>query len=465
MALKLPNSYISQATLLVVQQKVSQRYVESDNTTTSAAAVQAMKLEVLSRNQLLKIIDDLGLYGSEREQTPSELLVEKMLKDIDIEPLETTPGRIDFDAFTIAFTAGSARLAQEVTSRLTSLFIEQDSKTRGEQAENTTRFLTEQLDSAKQRLTQQEQRLQAFKTSNLGELPEQQQANLAALSNAREQLSATAMSLLQAQQQRASIESAIGSLLNDRLTRLRAERAKLLTRYTALYPEVIANDKQIAQLQAVLDRVNRQTPDAGTAADSVSPDDPALAGLIRQVGGRCSAGRDLKSSAKETKRGQRAISGPPQSNAGQGAATRRNPSGLRSFQARLYGTAQQEAAIRADDQPGGKARRPAFSAGGSAHSTDQTLGASTFEDLLGGMAAGILFGFALAFLADVRDSSFHDEKNLAQSFALPLVMGIPLVLSPAECRTLKWKRGFEWIAGSAMTIAMFAAEFYVFRHG
>ena len=63
-ALKLPDSYVSQATLLVVQQQVSQRYVEPDNTTTIAAAVEAMKLEVLSRSQLRKIIDDLGLYTS-----------------------------------------------------------------------------------------------------------------------------------------------------------------------------------------------------------------------------------------------------------------------------------------------------------------------------------------------------------------------------------------------------------------
>ena len=125
-----------------------------------------------------------------------------MRQDIDIQPLETTPGRSDFNALTISFTAETPQLAQEVTSRLTSVFIEQNLKTRGEQATGTTQFLSGQLDAAKQRLAEQEQRLQAFKSSNLGELPEQQSVNLAALMDVRTRLNAVSFSLSQARQQR-----------------------------------------------------------------------------------------------------------------------------------------------------------------------------------------------------------------------------------------------------------------------
>ena len=68
-AMKLPDRYVSQATLLVVQQKVSQRYVEPDSTTTISAAIQAIKLEMLSADQLLGIIKDLRLYPSEKERS------------------------------------------------------------------------------------------------------------------------------------------------------------------------------------------------------------------------------------------------------------------------------------------------------------------------------------------------------------------------------------------------------------
>ncbi len=464
-ALKLPDRYVSQATLLVVQQQVSQRYVEPDNTTTVAGAVEAMKLEVLSRNQLVKVINDLGLYASEKEHPAPESLAERMLKDVDIQPLETTPGRSDFNAFTISFTAASSRLAQEVTSRLTSLFIEQNLKNRGEQAANTTRFLSEQLDAAKQRLTEQEQRLQAFKTANLGELPDQQQANLAALSNAREQLSATTISSFQAQQQRASIESAITSLLNDRLTRLQSEKAALLTRYTSRYPEVDKKDKEIARMQAVLERVNKRVPETGNAQAPDSPDDPALAGLIRQAEASAAEVETLSNQQKKLKADseqyQTRLNLTPVREQQLAEILRDYDLFRQDYTGLLSKKLQSQLTTSLEENQEGQQFRlvdpPTLPVTPS--------GPNRLKICLGGMAGGILFGVVLGFLIDTRDSSFHDEKALGQTFALPVVLGMPLVLTPAEGRARGWKRSLEWIAGCVMIVAMFAAEFYVFRHG
>src|SRR5580698_307760 len=96
-ASRLPDRYASQATLLIVQQQVSQRYVQPDSASI-AAALQAMKLEILSRSQLRNIIADLGLYGSENGKPVSEAAIDGMLGAIDIEPLGKSPQRDDFDA-------------------------------------------------------------------------------------------------------------------------------------------------------------------------------------------------------------------------------------------------------------------------------------------------------------------------------------------------------------------------------
>jgi hypothetical protein len=48
---------------------------------------------------------------------------------------------------------------------------------------------------------------------------------------------------------------------------------------------------------------------------------------------------------------------------------------------------------------------------------------------------------------------------------LSLVLSVPLLLTPAEARGRKWKRAFEWVAGSAITLAVVVAEFYVYRSG
>ena len=464
-ALKLPDRYVSQATLLVVQQQVSQRYVEPDDKTTVTSAVQAMKLEVLSRGQLIKIIDDLGLYANENEHRAPELFVGRMLKDVDIQPLETSPGVSSFDAFTISFTAESSRLAQEVTSRLTSLFIEQNQKNRGEQAENTTRFLSEQLDAAKQRLTQQEQHLQAFKTANLGELPDQQQANLNALSNAREQLSTTTLSLFQAQQQRTSIESAIQSLLNERLARLQSEKTALLTRYTSQYPAVIKKEKEIGQLQALFGRVTKRVPETGTRRIPDSLDDPGLVGLIRQAEASAAELETLSNQQKKLKADaeqyQARLNLTPVREQQLAEILRDYDLFRQDYTDLLNKKLKSQLTTNLEENQEGQQFRlvdpPTLPSAPS--------GPPRLKICLGGMAGGILFGIALGFLIDLRDGSFHDEKMFGQTFALPVVLAMPLVLTPAERRARVWRRGFEWMAGCVMTLAMFAAEFYVFRHG
>src|SRR5205823_13137471 len=69
------------------------------------------------------------------------------------------------------------------------------SKTREEQAEHTSAFISAQLDASQHRLTELEARLRRAKESHIGQLPEQTQANLQTLSGLRTQLDANATAL------------------------------------------------------------------------------------------------------------------------------------------------------------------------------------------------------------------------------------------------------------------------------
>src|SRR5580704_10381082 len=77
-----PNRYSSEATLLVVQQQVPQRYVLPTTTTDIREALQATTQEVLSRTRLLQIIDEFGLYPKERKRLSPEGLLELMRRFI-----------------------------------------------------------------------------------------------------------------------------------------------------------------------------------------------------------------------------------------------------------------------------------------------------------------------------------------------------------------------------------------------
>src|SRR5207244_6482640 len=85
--------------------------------------------------------------------------------------------------------------------------------------------------------------------------------------------------------------------------------------------------------------------------------------------------------------------------------------------------------------------------------------------VLGGMAAGIGLGVALALLAEARDHSFRDENYVRQQFKNCLVLAVPLMLSPAEKRTRSRKTVLEWAAACALIFVVLATEFYVLRKG
>ena len=87
---------------------------------------------------------------------------------------------------------------------------------------------------------------------------------------------------------------------------------------------------------------------------------------------------------------------------------------------------------------------------------------------LGGAAAGIGLGLALALLMEMMDRSFHSEEELSKGLPFKFVVGIPLIRTEWEERSRTRNRAFEWVAGSALALAVLVAqfyEFYLYRHG
>jgi polysaccharide chain length determinant protein (PEP-CTERM system associated) len=476
---RIPNRYRSEATLLVVQQQVPQRYVLPTTTTDMREALQATTEEVLSRNHLLAIIDEFGLYVNDRRRLSPESILDKMHHDIAIEPFENQSPQKDVSSFKISFIASSPQLAQEVTSKLTSLFIEENLETREHQATTTTDFLREQLEAAKKKLGDAEEQVRAYKMQHLGELPEQQPGNLAIMAGLQTQLQNTMSNLSRADEQRQYLESLseyrLLSVEND-LARFKSERAKLLDKYTARYPAVIELDEKIAQVEASMKSL-QIWKGAGTevpttralAASAIAPEGYTSLGQLR---GQVEANRlEIENLSKEEKRlkdeidqYQRRLNATPVREQ-QLAGILRNYDQLKQDYSDLLAKESQSqmAADLEKRQEGQQFRlvdRPSLP---TEPSSPNRINVS-----LGGAAAGVGLGLALAFLMDLKDRSFHSEEDLSKVFALPLVVGVPLLLTSYEERSRTWKRAFEWVAGSGLALAVVLAqlyEFYLYRHG
>ena len=84
-----------------------------------------------------------------------------------------------------------------VTERLASLFIEESLRDRSALAEGTNQFLETELQEARNRLIEQEKRLEAYRQQHAGELPSQLSSNMQAIQNIQVQLQSLAQSITQ----------------------------------------------------------------------------------------------------------------------------------------------------------------------------------------------------------------------------------------------------------------------------
>ena len=82
MALLLPPTYRSAATILIEQQEIPQELVRSAITSFADQRVQVISQRVMTTQNLLTLIDRYHLYPDIRLSKPREVLMQKMREDI-----------------------------------------------------------------------------------------------------------------------------------------------------------------------------------------------------------------------------------------------------------------------------------------------------------------------------------------------------------------------------------------------
>lgn len=276
--LLLPDRYKATTTILVDPQKVSEKYVSPTVNSDPGQRLTTITQQVLSSTRLQQIIDDMHLYPELRGKVSREELIDLMRKDITITVKQGSSSGLS--AFTIEYEGRQREQVAQVANQLAASFIEWNVKSREQQSQDTTEFLDAQLKEAKQNLEQQEARLSAFKLRHLGEMPEQQPANMQALTQLQAQFQANADSLNRLEVERTLLSRGLESpntgevkstpVLTER-AKLEAERRKLRAqlqdlqnRYTSAHPEVVDT---ASQLQRVEDRLKALPPDQPVAAE------------------------------------------------------------------------------------------------------------------------------------------------------------------------------------------------------
>lgn len=265
-ALVLPKHYTSQTTVLVDRPTLPPEYVKSVVTEDLNHRLASMQDQILSRSGLQPIIEKFGLYTTDRGRIHMEGLVERLRNAVTVTPMEPMPGTQDrtLPGFNVSVTFNDPLKAQQICTEISSMFMEQNTRVRGDKAEKATQFLTGQLEEAKMKLDAQDERLAQFKRQHLGSLPEEEQTNLNLLNGLNSQLEASTQALSRAQQEKVLNESLLAqqesalklsqtgqapATEEHQLNSLEDQLAGLLARYTPEHPDVVKLKNQIEELK------------------------------------------------------------------------------------------------------------------------------------------------------------------------------------------------------------------------
>ncbi|HEY2497883.1 MAG TPA: GNVR domain-containing protein [Candidatus Angelobacter sp.] len=276
--LLMPDCYKASTTILVDPQKVSEKYVSPTVNSDPGQRLTTITQQVLSSTRLQQIIDDMQLYPELRGKISREELIELMRKDITITVKQGTSSGLS--AFTIEYEGRQRQQVAQVANQLASSFIEWNVKSREQQSQDTTEFLDAQLKEAKQNLEAQEARLSAFKMRHLGEMPEQQPANMQALTQLQGQFQANADALNRLEVERTLLSRGLESTtsgtvktvpvvterqkLEGERRQLKSQLQDLQNRYTSAHPEVVDT---ASRLQRVEERLKALPPDPPIVAE------------------------------------------------------------------------------------------------------------------------------------------------------------------------------------------------------
>jgi protein tyrosine kinase modulator len=484
---KLPDKYRSETLIMVVPQRVPDAYVKAA-IDSMEDRLQTISQHILSRSRLERIIVDLGLYAQLRRTEAMEDVVQRMRRDIDIPPIAKAD-----TSFRVTYVSRDAKTAQEVTTRLASLFIEENMRERENLAEDTNQFLDSQLEDARRRLIENEKKLESYRRQYSGQLPSQAPTNLQAIQNTQQQLQSLSDAMNREREHRLLVERQLVDLESpdpvvaatsrpaaptaanpaspgepeptaQQLEAARARLQLLETRLKPDHPDLRMLQRTIRDLEA-----KQQTELKRLGSPEPLPEKPPTPAEIlrdRRI-------RELKDQIAQIDRDL----------AEKRAQETRLQAVAASYQAKLdavptreselveltrdYTTVQatyqnllakrEEAGLAANLQRRNIGEQ--FKILDPARVPERPFSPNRVLIYLGGAGGGLFLGLLLTAFLEYRDSTLKSAADITRLFRLPVLAIVPIMISSDERRRRRRRVLLAGIAGVVVLVAGSAAGF------
>jgi protein tyrosine kinase modulator len=291
----LPPSFRSTATILIEEQEIPQDLVRSAMTSYADQRIETIKQQVMSRTTLWKIVEQDRLYERMRRRNSTEDVIERFIKDINIDVISADvvdkrtqhPTKATI-AFTLSYDGESPETAQKVANELTSLFLGENLRSRERHAQETTAFLKHEADNLSHHLEELEAKISTVKQRASGALPELVALNMQLMNQADRELADVDRDIRSLEERKTYLEGELATIkphspmvsatgqrildADERLKALRAEYASSAASLSAEHPDIIKMKQEIEALE-------RESDPAGLAAELSKQVDGARADL------------------------------------------------------------------------------------------------------------------------------------------------------------------------------------------
>ena len=279
-AYSLPTLYRSTATLLVQSQDLPTGLVESPASGAIGQRIARIRERVLSRGDLISLIEQNDLYAEERRTKPMSTIVEKMRKSTTVGALEsdigaTQPQQNNTIAINMAFDYPDPGKAQAVLQSFVTSFLRMDTENVEDQASLTVRFLEDQARKLQGEVSVIERQLTELKARNGAALANSgvpsmvdtgsYSAQITSLENQNRQLLA--------QLRRTPAQSSVVAQAEANLAAMRAM-------YNDSHPDVVAARERLTAARALAESQPKQSEDALIQAQ-VQANNAAIANLTQ----------------------------------------------------------------------------------------------------------------------------------------------------------------------------------------
>ena len=271
-AISLPPIYRSESVIQVDEQQVPENFVQSTIDDYVDERIKKISQQVLSRQKLLEIIQQYGLYPEMKADSSDTEILAKIREDIAMEnivaEMKNKQSGKNFAvtlAFNLSYKGENPATVKQVTETLARLFLEEDQKRRQNMVSVTTDFLEVEQERLKNEIELHEKKIREFKEKHSRELPSDRDANIQAVGRLERDLDQAEMRIRFLEEKKLMLESKLletepltpvliegdkmASNPYQRLKELYMQLTQLRSVYSDKHPDVKKMKREIAELE------------------------------------------------------------------------------------------------------------------------------------------------------------------------------------------------------------------------